>query len=117
MNKQIIDLNGEWTVRGACFAPAGLAARVPGCIHEDLLRQGFLEDTFYRDNEKKAQWVGREDWIFSRCFEVGAAILGEACVELVCDGIDTIATAFINGTVVGKTGNMHRRYRFDVKST
>ena len=112
---KIIDLNGAWTVRGDKYAPDGLPARVPGCIHEDLLREGLLEDPFYRDNEKKAQWVGREDWTFSRRFTVDDAILDEARVELVCEGIDTIATVFINEAVVGKTGNMHRAYRFDIK--
>jgi beta-mannosidase len=110
-----ITLNGEWTVCGAKHAPDGLPARVPGCIHEDLLREGLLEDPFYRDNEKKVQWVGREDWTFSRRFAVDDAILDEARVELVCEGIDTIATVFINEAVVGKTENMHRAYRFDIK--
>ncbi len=39
--KIMIDLNGEWTVRGAEFVAEGLNARVPGCIHEDLLRNGL----------------------------------------------------------------------------
>lgn len=112
---KIIDLNGEWSVRGANHVPDGLTARVPGCIHEDLLRQGLLEDPFYRDNEKKAQWVGREDWTFSRRFAVDDAILDEARVELVCEGIDTVARVFINEAVVGRTENMHRCYRFDIK--
>ena len=111
----MIDLSGEWTVRGAEFATHGLNARVPGCIHEDLLRHGLLEDPFYRDNEKKVQWVGREDWTFSRSFEVDGEILCLSSVELVCEGIDTIATVFINETAVGKTENMHRTYRFDIK--
>lgn len=112
---KIIDLNGAWTVRGVKHVPDGLPARVPGCIHEDLLREGLLEDPFYRDNEKKAQWVGREDWTFSRRFVADDAILDEARVELVCEGIDTIATVFLNETVVGRTENMHRTYRFDIK--
>jgi beta-mannosidase len=111
----MIDLNGEWTVHGAEFATDGMNARVPGCIHEDLLRHGLLEDPFYRDNEKKVQWVGREDWTFSRSFEVDAEILCQSSVELVCEGIDTIATVFINETAVGTTENMHRTYRFDIK--
>ena len=116
MKKPIIDLNGEWAARGTRFAPDGLAARVPGCIHEDLLRQGLIEDPFFRDNEKKVQWVGWEDRTFSRQFEVDASLLSEACVELVCEGIDTMATISINGIVVGKTENMHRCYRFDIRA-
>ncbi len=117
MATRIIDLNGEWAVRGAHFASVGLTARIPGCIHEDLLRQGLVEDPFYRDNEKKLQWIGREDWVFSRRFEVDASILHEDCVDLVCEGIDTIATVSLNGVVVGKTENMHRCYRFDLRSS
>jgi len=50
----VIELNGAWTVRGAQHFPDGLPARVPGCIHEDLLRQGLLENPFIRSKKCRA---------------------------------------------------------------
>ncbi len=32
-------------------------ASVPGCVHTDLLNNKLVEDPFYRDNEKKLQWM------------------------------------------------------------
>ncbi len=63
---------------------------------------------FYRDNEKKVQWVGREDWTFTRQFAVEASVLYENRVEWVCEGIDTVATEFLNEAVVGRTENVSR---------
>ena len=37
-------------------------AVVPGCVHTDLLNNKLIEDPFYRDNEKKQQWIGKTDW-------------------------------------------------------
>ncbi|NUQ91041.1 MAG: glycoside hydrolase family 2 protein, partial [Glycomyces artemisiae] len=37
-------------------------------------------------------------------------------VDLAFDGLDTVARVSLNGTVVGETANMHRRYRFDARA-
>ena len=34
--------------------------------------------------------------------------------DLVCDGLDTVAEVSVNGTVGGRTANMHRSWRFDL---
>jgi beta-mannosidase len=34
-------------------------ATVPGCVHTDLLAKKLIDDPFYRDNEKKQQWIGK----------------------------------------------------------
>lgn len=43
----------------------------------------------------------------------GAA--GVQRVDLVCDGLDTVATVTLNDTELGRTQNMHRGYRFPVE--
>ena len=35
--------------------------------------------------------------------------------DLVAYGLDTVATVELNGRVLGRTQNMHRGYRFDVR--
>lgn len=109
----LIDLNGkDWRVRQGCDTPA-IPATVPGCIHQDLLRAGKIPDPQVRDQESQAQWVGETDWTFERDFVITAAVLEHEHVELVCDGLDTLATIRINGRELAHTDNMHRRYRFD----
>ena len=37
-------------------------------------------------------------------------------IELCFYGLDTICDIYLNGTLIGKTMNMHRAYELDVKS-
>ncbi len=109
-----VDLNdSQWQVRKPGDEQA-IPALVPGCIHKDLLRAGLIPDPQFRDNEKHVQWVGETDWTYEREFEVLASLLDQEHVELVCDGLDTLATIRLNGVELARTDNMHRRYRFDV---
>ncbi len=108
-----IDLNGNWRVRAASKKKWG-AAVVPGCIHADLLAAGMIADPFFRNHEADLQWIGRETWIYERDFAT-PKFAPEASVVLRCDGLDTLATISINGTVVGRADNMHRTWRFDIR--
>ena len=47
---------------------------------------------------------------------VGALLLQNSTILLVCDGLDTIATVTVNGVVVGKSENMFLRYIYNIKS-
>lgn len=88
-------------------------AEVPGCVTTDLLAAGLLSDPYLDANEEKLAWIGRTDWRFETTFDASAAAPGER-VDLVCEGLDTLATISLNGQVVATTANMHRSYRFDV---
>ena len=48
-------------------------------------------------------------------FEAGARLLAEEVVELVADGLDTVATVRLNGSEVARTENMFIGRRWDVK--
>jgi beta-mannosidase len=87
-------------------------AIVPGCVHTDLLTAGLIDDPYLDDNEQKVAWVGRTDWVYETTFH--ADIDGER-VDLVCAGLDTVATVTLNDIELGQTANMHRGYRFDVR--
>jgi len=114
VNIRSLPLGGDWQA-----AKAGttdwIAAHVPGCIHTDLLAAGKISDPFYRDNEKSVQWVGEQDWVFRRTFQVEEALLSHRQVRLRCEGLDTLATIRINGQEVGKADNMFRTWEFAVK--
>ncbi len=85
-----------------------LPATVPGTVHTDLLANRIIEDPFYRDNEKKVQWIEKEDWIYRTEFTVENL---DAKRDLVFEGLDTYANVFINGQKVLNAENMFRGYR------
>ncbi|MBA8989732.1 beta-mannosidase [Curtobacterium pusillum] len=119
------ELRDDWTVTIAgdalpAGAPDGIAGRtipatVPGQVHTDLQREGLLADPAFDRNEDAGKWVGRADWSYQRTVDVDPR--GFERVDLVCDGLDTVAELSLDGVVVGTTRNMHRRYRFDARDS
>ncbi|MFI7155312.1 glycoside hydrolase family 2 protein [Micromonospora chalcea] len=114
-------LHEGWTLRaepGPAVPPeiAGTAvpASVPGCVHTDLLAAGLIPDPYLDDNENRLTWIGRTDWVYETTF--GWQPGDEERVDLVCAGLDTVATVTLNGVEVGRTENQHRSYRFDVRA-
>ncbi|WP_328346764.1 glycoside hydrolase family 2 protein [Micromonospora sp. NBC_00421] len=98
------------------LAGRDIPAQVPGSTHLDLMAAGLIPDPYLDSNEASLTWMHRVDWQYATVFQASAPGVGER-VELVFDGIDTIATIALNGVVLGRTANMHRGYRFDVRET
>lgn len=92
-----------------------LPATVPGGVHTDLMAAGRIPDPFVGDNELRVAWVAESDWEYRRSVTVDPDVRSQERVLLVCDGLDTLAAVYLNGTELGKTDNMFRRYRWDVK--
>ena len=120
------ELRDGWTVSlvedGASGLPAGLPdgvrgvalpATVPGQVHTDLEREGLLPDPTFDRHEVPSQWVGQADWAYRRSIDVDPR--GHERVDLVCDGLDTVAELALDGVPIATTRNMHRRYRFDLR--
>jgi beta-mannosidase len=103
-------LHDGWTVSAAQVDP--VPATVPGCVHTDLLAAGLIPDPYLDDNETKVDWVGRTEWSYQTEFD---AALDDPRVDLVCAGLDTVASVTLNGVGIGQTANMHRSYRFPVR--
>src|SRR5690606_38325372 len=121
MERRATPLDGGWTLhqhRRADGAPdvEPVPATVPGCTHTDLLGAGVIPDPFLDTNEQAVAWVADCDWRYTCTFEVTPDDLIHEHVELEFEGLDTLATIAVNGSPVGETANMHRRYRFDVRS-
>jgi beta-mannosidase len=87
-------------------------ATVPGCVHTDLLSAGRIDDPYLNDNEDRLRWIGLTDWEYRTAFAWGSEDFDH--VELVCEGLDTVAELVLNGVEIARTCNMHRTYRFDV---
>lgn len=90
-------------------------ALVPGCVHTDLRRAGRIPDPFYGTNELDLQWIEERDWEYETWFTVPADLRGEEVIDLVADGLDTVATVTLNGHRVARTENMFIGFRWDVK--
>ncbi|MGW2341207.1 glycoside hydrolase family 2 protein [Streptomyces sp. NPDC001661] len=90
----------------------GIPARVPGCVHTDLLAAGLIPDPFLGTNEHEVEWVGRRSWTYE--IPLPATQSAHERTDLVFDGIDTAARITLDGKPLARTRNMHRSYRFDV---
>ena len=96
-----------------------IPATVPGCVHVDLLNAGLIQDPYLDLNEPTVAWIGFVDWRYETTLELSAADLPVAGqrLDLVAEGLDTLATIEVNGKVVGRTANQHRSYRFDLRGS
>ncbi len=107
-------LNGTWNMvrvgTGETFNVS-----VPSDNYTELLKLGVIEDPYYKDNEKRVAWVGREDWAFERSFSLTEEDLSHRRIILCCKALDTIADVYVNEVLVGKAENAHLKYEFDVK--
>lgn len=92
-----------------------MSAQVPGCVHTDLRKNDRIPDPFYGANELDLVWIEQTDWVYRAKFKVDSSLLDQDFIELVADGLDTIATLTLNGELVGQTDNMFVGYRFPVK--
>ncbi len=107
-------LTGDWQFRQQ-DKKNWLPAQVPGCVHSDLRRAELIPDPFWGSNELQLAWIERADWTYRRTFDVTDEMLQEQTIELVCDGLDTLATVFVNGQKIASTENMFIGYRWPVK--
>ncbi|HEU4324366.1 MAG TPA: glycoside hydrolase family 2 protein [Roseiflexaceae bacterium] len=99
----------------ACAESAGwLPARVPGTVHEALLEAGQIPDPFYGLNEQEVQWVGERAWLYRCAFELPTE-LPSGPAALCCDGLDTVATVWLNDVEVLASDNMFVPQRVALK--
>lgn len=89
-----------------------IPATVPGTAHTDLLAAGLIPDPYLDRNEIGLEWIGHTAWRYSTVLEVDG--LPAEHLDLVFDGLDTLATISLNGHEVARTRNMHRRYRLPI---
>jgi len=109
-----IELTDNWEFQEAGKAK-WLPAKVPGCVHNDLLSNKIIEDPFYRINEKELQWIGETDWVYRTNFTVDDKEINYKNLNLVFHGLDTYAKVYLNDNLLLETDNMFRTWRADVK--
>ncbi|MCK9478444.1 MAG: glycoside hydrolase family 2 protein [Firmicutes bacterium] len=109
-----LDLNGVWEMRKKGESNWTLA-NVPGSVFNDLLVSERIQDFYYRENEEQAIELANCDYQYRREFNIESGLFEFGNIVLCCEGLDTICELSINGDVIGKANNMHRRYEFDIK--
>ena len=112
---QKLSLNGTWTLEIPGSGFGMVSASVPGSVYHDLLNAQLIPDPFYRDNETDALKLMDNNFHYSRAFHVTEDLLDCDALLLRCEGLDTIAEIYINGTAAGSADNMHRIWEYDVR--
>ncbi len=92
--------------------PPAIPATVPGCVHTDLLTAGLIPDPYLDENELSLDWIGHQQWRYRTTIDWTPS--DDERVDLVCDGLDTVATVLLNGSEIGRFANQHRSYRIPV---
>lgn len=109
-----VNLGGAWRMREA-DSETWHSAHVPGSVYADLMADGTMPDPFWRDNELDAFERMKKDYVYQHTFTVTEAQLAHAHVELVCEGLDTLAHVSLNGREIAFADNMHITWVWDVK--
>lgn len=109
-----VNLGGAWRMREA-DSETWHSAHVPGSVYADLMADGTMPDPFWRENELDAFERMKKDYVYQRAFTVTEAQLAHAHVELVCEGLDTLAHVSLNGHEIAFADNMHITWVWDVK--
>lgn len=103
-----VSLCGDWNLESA-DQTLKCPVKIPGSVLSAVTEQGILDDPYDRMNEYQTREYLDQDFLFSRTFRIEKQ--DGMTYELCCDGIDTVAEIFINGILLQKVDNMHRRYR------
>ncbi len=109
-----MNLGGAWRMREA-DSETWHSAHVPGSVYADLMADGTIPDPFWRENELDAFERMKKDYVYQRTFTVTEVQLAHAHVELVCEGLDTLAHVSLNGREIAFADNMHITWVWDVK--
>uniref|UniRef100_A0A8C8X6W8 Beta-mannosidase n=1 Tax=Panthera leo TaxID=9689 RepID=A0A8C8X6W8_PANLE len=108
-----LSLRGSWRIRSG-NGSLELPGRVPGCVHSALFQRGLIQDPYYRFNDLKYRWISLDNWTYSKKFQIPFNISKWQKVNLIFEGVDTVAKILLNSVPIGKTDNMFKRYSFDI---
>lgn len=124
-----LSLDGVWKLYHFCefdlavhrpdqLATSGLEpidAMVPGNVELDLVRAGKLSDPFFGTNIFDLRQYETHQWWYVRSFDMPAA-RPDCEAVLTFEGLDCLATVWLNNRIVGTCENMLVPCSFDVTS-
>lgn len=109
------ELNSSWKFKQARLSN-WYPASVPGTVQTDLMRNGIIEDPYFRLNERGIQWIDKEDWIYETQFALDEGVFEKNNIRLNFKGLDTYADVYLNNEKILSTDNMFREWTVNVKS-
>ncbi|MDF1515254.1 MAG: glycoside hydrolase family 2, partial [Anaerolineae bacterium] len=125
-----ISLNGTWQLHYRPTAIQGglaswqpgtfqtIAAEVPGNVECDLMRAGLLPDLAKGNHIFAAIPLEAWQWNYERQFSApDMDPRGTQRIWLVFEGVDCLATVWLNGQRIGTTENMLIPHAFDITDT
>jgi beta-mannosidase len=92
-------------------SPKPIQAVVPGNVEIDLHRNGLIPDPFKGDGIHIIRQYETCDFWYASEFELPQDFT-QRPVELLCTGLDTLATIWINEMVIGEAENMLIEHKF-----
>lgn len=111
----VTDLSLSWQFRQS-DASTWMPAKVPGCVHTDLIANKVIAHPFYGTSEADCQWVGEKDWVYeSAPFEIPDSILSKSVVRMKFKGLDTYADVYLNDKLLFNGDNAFRSWEVDVR--
>ncbi|NQZ69458.1 MAG: glycoside hydrolase family 2 [Lentisphaeria bacterium] len=119
-------LDGEWELIGGPHlampesateldkgATVNIPAQVPGNVEVDLVEAGLLKPLEIGEGAYQSIEYEGHRWFFRKPFKAPELKPSEK-LQLVFEGIDTVAEVFLNGHSLGKTRNMLIPHSFEV---
>lgn len=107
------ELNQNWTMR--CVEDLQWQeAIVPGTVYTDLLRNGNMENPYWKDNEDAVCSLMEKDYEYQCTFQ-GEETSELSSVFLRFEGLDTVADIYLNNVHLRNAESMHRIWEYSVK--
>lgn len=93
-----------------------LPATVPGDVHLDLMAAGMIKDPFYGLESDHCLWMEEKDWWYRTVLSIPdlERTREQKHILLKFHGLDTFATVYLNGRIIGSHRNMFTPLTIDV---
>ena len=103
----------HWKMHSECFG--SFTCKTPCSLYGVLIENKVIAHPYIGCNEQKYYDVADGDVLFTAEFDGLDEWMQSRNVEIVFEGIDTLAEVRLNGNKILNTDNMHRRYLADIK--
>ena len=118
-----LDLSGQWEFKQYPLSARRmrdldtdnwLQTNVPSSVYTSLIQAGQIEKNDIDANPEIFQSISDLPWVFRKSFDVPGELLESDRQDMVFDGLDTIASIWLNNKLIGRTNNMFITFRFNV---
>ncbi len=123
MGRLSLDLTGPWQFKEYPLSVRRMrdldaagwhTTSIPSSIFTSLIEAGLISQNEIDTNPENFTWVSEKPWVFRKTFDAPPELLACDRIDLVFDGLDTIAAVWLNEKLIARTNNMFIPFRFDV---